>query len=372
MTRYLIKADTPELAMRRAKEAFGASAIVIDTQNKSVKSLEGMAVKSETHMVVSPGGAIPSEHLERVLSAGDITAVDQSAGVEQIRAEISRVERLIRSVERADQFLRATVDKHPLAGAMREAGVRPATMRGLREGAVAGDLPEFEANHDARKRLLARFRTSRITSLEQMRGPHVFMGASGSGKTSVVLSLAAELVQRGLRTAVVAIAPPHHGEVRRIEEAARALRLDAAVARDVDEVQGALAMYSNCDAVLIDTPCALRSIGAARQVLEKLGALKTVFKHHVVAANRGFEEVVDEVDACRRLGADYVVWAQLDLVSRPGRLLDVVMSRDLTTSLLSRRGEQGVDVEVATPTTLLVTSVPGVMEFEETSVGSEG
>ncbi len=350
--KYTIRARSLDIAMRRAREHFGANAVIVDTRNVTRKDATHMTMSAMVELTVIP----PSHVSVDAVQARDATyqilkpKTALGPGVRRIQDEIGRIERLIKTVERAGTRLRALDTGYPLADALVAAGATPDGVRML-ENLFEQHTPATNANDPgaAREHLAGLLRCTGAQSPAALTGAHVFMGSAGAGKTSLVIKLAAEMVRGGRRPAMVVAMPYHSGDVRRVEEAAYALMIDCVVARDYDEMEGALRLFSDADAVLVDTPCLLTRRGnAAARFFARLQDSDQMFKHDVTSMTSGIDFILGQLDLYRTYRCDYLALTRIDQARRCGHIVDLATGDGYTFSFVGYEEKEGPGVSVAT------------------------
>jgi hypothetical protein len=354
-----IRAKSFDEAMQYAKTKFGRSAIVVDTRTTRVKTRDGLGIKSVYELVIDPGfiqrpGSADVKIPAVIDLAGGVPSQSPSS-IDRVRNEIERIERLIHSVDNAEARLRSFDTAYPLNESLISGGVSDGAIRVLQSSyedrvpsTMHGD-PE-----SARLHLLDYFNCSKTTSVAGMSGPHVFLGTAGSGKTSLIIKLAAELVREGRSVAVVTAVPFHSGEIRRIEEAASALMTDAAVVNSYEELTRTLRLYGDKDTVLIDTPCMLsRRTRTATDFFNKLNAAQDMFKHMVCSLTSDSDLLYSELDLYQAWNCDFLALSRIDLVRKCGKIFDIVLHRGVTFSFVSYNEDDGPGLQLATPALLL-------------------
>ncbi len=88
-------------------------------------------------------------------------------------------------------------------------------------------------------------------------GPHLFAGATGAGKTTLVMSVAQALVRRGKRVQVVSLLTPEPARRTAVTWLAAEAGVRVTFADDRATLDAVLASTASLDALLFDTPCLL-------------------------------------------------------------------------------------------------------------------
>ncbi len=338
---FRVRARTLDVAMKRAREVFGADAVVVGTASVVRKLPDSLSVEPLVELLVEPARPVTADRL-RVREGADYEIVrpvpPEGERARRLRDDVERIERLIASVERASLRLGSLDADYPLLDPLLTAGVSADALRVLQarfEREAPGQTPEA-----AREHLLGLLRGSGARAFDAIRGAHVLLGAAGCGKTSMLIRVATEMVRAGRRPVIVAAAPYHRGEVRRIEEVASTLMIDAVVVRSRDELERALKLHADADAVLIDTPCVLsRARGEAGDVLAHLRESEVYFKHFVLSMTDDVDVLLGLLDLHRRWRCDFVALSRIDLARRCGKIVDVAVHHPVTFSFLSWAGD---------------------------------
>ena len=237
-------------------------------------------------------------------------------------------------------------DDYPLADALRAAGTTERTIRHLAGSfrlAVRGGDP----SPTAARRHLSRFvRGTKATSLVQMRGEHWFLGRAGTGKTSLVLYLAASLTRENLPCGIISVSPGHDGELQRLQSAERALGIPVRVVRSADELEVARESLVDRAVLLIDTPC---FVGQELPVTPPDRSQR----HLVVPLGEDRELMRSHLAHARNWQPDCVAITQMDLYPCPGRLVDLALEAGRPLSLVQGRHAGRLGVHVARGEALL-------------------
>jgi flagellar biosynthesis GTPase FlhF len=323
-----------------------------------------MGIQSVTELVINPGVPPRPELAHEFTKDIDLVGGTSKPPVqwERVRSEIERIERLIRSVESAEAKLRSFDTGYPLNEALIAGGVSDGSLRLLQNSYEENVPTAIRGEPDsARLHLLDYLKCASTRSFADISGPHVFLGSAGAGKTSLMIKLAAELAREGKTVAIVVAAPYHSGEIRRVEEAAAALMIDAVVANDYEELMRALRLYEDKDAVLIDTPCMLsRRHGAVTAMFEKLRSASNLFKHMVCSITNDADLLFSELDLYHAWDCDFLALSRIDLARKCGKIIEIVLHRDVTFSFVGFEEGDGPGIRLATPEMLLELVSPSV------------
>ncbi len=360
----VVRADDLAQALARVRLSFGRDALVLGTRTVTIPDPEALRPRTQVEVTVADPDALPRERMaeaggpatdwarayaqaERAAESADAAAFeptvtapsddDVSARVDRLNEIATRVRGL---ASRFDEEEADETSDYPLADALRAQGTTEATLRHLAGSfrlAVRGGDPTVTA---ARRHLSRFVRGTRAVDVSQIAGEHWFLGRAGSGKTTMLLYLAGALVQAGIRAGVVAVSPPHAGDVQRLRGAERALGVPVHFVDDEAGLRQARSELSAYAALLVDTPC---FIGQELPALPPDHAQR----HLVVPLGEDRELLRGHLDAARGWQADCLALSQMDLFPRPGRLVDLAVEAGRPISLLQGRQDGGLRVRVA-------------------------
>jgi flagellar biosynthesis GTPase FlhF len=373
----LIRAKTLELALKRARTEFGRDSMIVDTREVKAKDPEGMGIQSFVELTVIPRRTASRGPLDPQLEASSqvIEHVgSQSEYLQKLQKDIQRIEHLIRSITETEAKLKFFKEHFPIGEELLTSGVTHAGLRIL-QSTFEEKVPASERRNrtEALRHLAGYLHCTHARSFEEIAGPHLFLGAAGSGKTTLLIKLATMLANNGKTLAIVAAAPYHGGEVKRIEAAASALMCDAAVARDNAELERALEIYSNKDVVLVDTPCLMSQKRPAAALLFKyLEQRDDLYRHYVCSLTSDFDFLLSEIDLSRKWKSDYIALSKLDLAKRCGKIVDIALSRRITFSFVSFDHPSGIGIRIADPDVLIGLIAPSVGSTDKRKVQEGG
>lgn len=356
-----VRADDLTKALAKVRMTYGKDALVLGTKTVIVPDPQSLRPRRQVEVTVADpnaapaaaaaaGGASPwtQAYAEASTSAApetepEVDVSDVTFDDSELEARVDRIDTIAHTVRNLTSKLDGMNDEtpsYPLAAALRAQGTTEETIRHLAGSfglAVKGGDPSLTA---ARRHLSRFVRGTRAVELAHLRGEHWFLGRAGSGKTTLTLYLAGSLKAAGVDVDVVAVCPPHAGELERLRGAERALGLRVHVVRDRAELEQARAASSDADALLVDTPCfvgkelpLLPPDHAQRHLVVPLGEDRTLLRGHLDHAT-GWQ-------------ADCLALTQMDLYPRPGRLVDLAVESGRPISLLQGCTDGTIRVAVA-------------------------
>ncbi len=274
------------------------------------------------------------------------------AGADYARPSIEAIEKLFEDRlkvlhERLDQmdrrFESAIIGagqrwtSHPLFRQLLDQGLRPATLTRLFDRlADAGIAPDEEdeplrwAVAQELRRMLDATTPRRIT------GPQVFVGAGGTGKTSLVLKLARHPGFFGRhRTAVLYLLPEDEMEAlyHNPVDLYRRFGLPVQAVQTEQEMERALQRVQHFDQLLIDTPPLPTDEAAARRTLLRfkrlLGPIVPLHVHWVVDATRALDHATPRALQRLPLAPDGLALTHLDETRGWGRVAEWLMTFEM-------------------------------------------
>lgn len=353
--RRVFRAEDLPTALAEVRRVLGDTAMILGTRTVRVRGTDDLAPSEQVEVLVAepdhetPRG-VSDAYTARYLEAqGPAEEADPDPPADDLDERLQRVASLSREVGALSRELddrEAASEPHPLAPQLRVSGCTAATLHDLArsfERAAQGGDPTPTA---ARRHLSRWLRGTRTLRFEQVSGEHWFLGRAGSGKTSLVLQVAAELKRRGRRVGILALAPQHDGDLQRLRAAAEALDVPAGAAWDADEAEEAREGFERLDVLLVDTPCYLAHELAATPP-------DTAFRHLVVPLADDRVAVRDQLRRARGFEPDALAITQMDLFPRPGRLVDLTVEVERPVSFLLGRQEGNLVVRLSRGESLL-------------------
>lgn len=174
------------------------------------------------------------------------------------------------------------------------------------------------------------------------------IGPTGVGKTTTIAKLVSIYAHQGREVAVVTNDTYRIAAAEQIKRVAQLVGVPIRVCGRPEEMQKALADFSDRDLVLIDT--AGRSQKSPRrleELKEVLAAAKPDETHLVVSMTTQPETVVDVAERFAPCGYDHLVITKLDEAVKAGVVLDVLARVQTDLSFVTTGQEIPRDIEVA-------------------------
>ncbi len=303
---------TPGEAMKKAREALGEEARLVHARRVSgpddpvpayeVTATAGVAAEAPADALA--GIRRDLEELKGLLHA----RAAAPAVVAAAEAASARRDEPDREEEGwIDRLRRRGMTRSPAERMVREAEPGKGTLAGSITEAVTA---EIAAHADAR-RLGAR--------------STIVVGPTGSGKTTTIAKLAAELVQRGVRPILVTTDGESVTGEDALTRVAHALELRIETAFFTGQLSALAERLSRRDILLVDTPGrAPWSADGLDGLAEIVRAVDDAEVLLVLPAGTDGDEARALSEAFGTLGVHRVVLTKLDELARPARLVDLV------------------------------------------------
>lgn len=347
----VVEAPTLKDALRQVRQRYGEDARVIRSRTLTRRQPDGLGSQKVVEVLVEPdnGGRGPRQEQGRPARQphpwGNLTG--------EIAAEVERIESLVQQIAR-DQARGAgmgpAAPRNRLAAALVQAGADPEVVGRLADRCRA----ETGAPVDDRAALLDYLTGTLPTGRGDWRevgGTHVFLGASGSGRTTLLLAVAARMAADQRQVLVLSLMPRHGGEVRRLQAEAAAHGYDAAVIQNPRQLAKARDHLAGYDVVLIDAPALGEGLdlGPCRDVI----ADPAFHRHLVFPIDRDLADADQVLEQARSLHCDWLALTRLDQTERRAKTLNLLDRLPLPVSLLASAQGPGGEPQLATPGLLL-------------------
>lgn len=349
----VVEAPTLKDALRQVRQRYGEDARVIRSRTLNRRQADGYGREKVVEVLVEPAG---ESRRPRQLNLGAAAATSHPwqnlAG--EIASEVERIEGLVRQITR-DQNRQAGSPslRNPLATALVNAGASLDTISRLGErcSAETGARPEDQA---ALLDYLVRHLATGRGDWEDMGGTHVFLGPSGSGRTELLLRIAANLNAAGRQVLVLSLLPRHTGEVRRLQAEAAQHGYDAAIIQKPRQLASAREHLDRYDVVLVDapgfdTPLQDGADAMCRDIVSNPG----FHRHLVFPMDRDVMDADRILDQARAWNCDWLALTRLDQTRRRAKLLDLVDQLPLAVSAVGGLDWPHDEPRLATPRWLM-------------------
>ena len=230
---------------------------------------------------------------------------------------------------------RLRAPRYPLTGSRHLAGLPVEDRARLGRAFRAATSPRaWRSRTAALAHLESLLPTWPLDDLTEMQGIHAFLGAAGTGKTTLALKVAHRLTQAGQRVGLIALFPHSPERLAAFREAALRVPAPALFAQTEAQLDEAATTLRRCDTILIDTPCLLSEPARSRHIarLRLLKHPSTVLHyclclHHARAFRRR------EMAAAAAHGVDFLALSHVDLAPGPGTLLSLQLHTPKPISL---------------------------------------
>jgi flagellar biosynthesis GTPase FlhF len=364
----VFRATTLKEAYRKVKMILGDQAVILGSRKVTQRQNMGLGQEHLIEVLAAPpgtpGGPLvwPEHgHSEAPRPAAQQAhggSIDSAAELERsLELEVERIEELVRAIGdevQSSQKRSALLQANPLAETLMESGVQTETMEKLltRFTSETGKSPQDRV--EALNWITDNLRASNC-EWEGFYGCHAFLGMPGSGRTSLVLEVAARLKTLGRKTLVLMVMPEDSSEVRRLQTAASKLGFDGAVIQKPGQLTRSAHHLERYEAVLVDMPALNSRDMAPGAALHSWLAGNASFHRHLVLPLDGDPgELPSLVATARDWQMDWLAVSRCDLSAQAGKILEFQDRLPLPYSLLSQRGDNGGnEIEIASSDSLV-------------------
>jgi hypothetical protein len=314
-------------AFKRVRQEFGPEAVIAGSRSRSRRKSQGWGTDTVVEVLVETSGTTGRPLRPTCESPSDLTR--------EIRYQVERMERLVQDICVAESPAsdgEVWSEKNPLAEHLVNNGASP--------GAVTKLLTRFasETGHSRQDRTealvwLTGYLDTGEGSLPEWSGHHAFLSEHSADRLDPVLHLAGTLTEIGRRVLVVSVLPDPHREEPRLKAMAATAGYDAAVVRDIGQLEDMEDHLDGYDHVLLDLP----SLADPRMTDEGpihswLAANENFHRHLSVPMDRDFQDLDDLREAVRSWNCDWLALTRVDGTRRAAKLLDLVESIPLPIS----------------------------------------
>lgn len=343
----VVEAPSLKEALRLVRQRYGEQARVIRSRTVTRRQPGGLGQVKTVEVLIQPGERESRSRPQPGSAPRPAAAAARLAG--EMAAEVDRIEALVRKISARQAGvggLRRCRD-NPVAESLVAAGAEPGVVVRLCERCQA-ETGAGPRDHQALLGYLRRNLPTVRGGWADMAGMHVFLGAAGSGRTELVLRLAARLGESGRTVLVLSLLPRHAGEVRRLQAVAAAAGFDAAVIQKARQLAAAADHLADYDVVLLDAPAFGDGVGEDERDLHRFIIQNDAFHRHLVfPLDRDLLDSQELVAAARHWNCDWLALSRLDQTRRRGKLLNLLDRLPLPVSLLNAAGGERDGLQLA-------------------------
>jgi len=323
----VVTGPTLSEAFRRVRQEFGPDAVIAGSRTRSRRRSSGWGSDSVVEVLVETS-PVP-------LPLGRDTEILPGELTEEVKRQVERVERLVEDICQGGPPVQSqdnVLAGNPLAAHL--------VAGGASIGAVVRLLTRFAGetglSRDDRPGALAWLSQNLDTGhcpLEEGEGHHVFLGEHAADRLDLVLQLAGSFTEKGRRVLVVAVLPDPDRDEPRLKNKAAAAGHDAAVVRDIGQLQDMKDHLEGYDHVFLDLPClADPRMNDQGPIHGWLASHEHFHRHLSVPMDRDFDDLDDLREAARSWNCDWLALTRLDGTRRPAKLLDLMENIPLPVS----------------------------------------
>ncbi len=323
----VVTGPTLSEAFKRVRQEFGPEAVISGSRTRSRRKGKGLETEKVFEVLVETGNPLSRE----------TDSYDEDL-TEEIRREVERLEQMVQEICRT--------------------GIAPTEEEHLASGnPLAEHLVENGASQGAVDRLLTRFAgetgTSRNdrpgaiawlmgylgagkTELADWEGNHVFLAEHAAERLGLVLHLARRMVEIGRKVLVISVLPDPDRDEPRLKNMASAAGYDAAVVRNVDQLQDMEAHLPGYDLVFLDLPGLTdHHLAEGGPIHSWLASNEKFHRHLLLPMDRDFQDLDDLREAVRSWNCDWLALTRVDGTRRAAKLLDLIDSIPLPISFMA-------------------------------------
>ena len=351
--------DEKEL-LKRIRADLGADAVILHSAFEKPKGLLGVFRRARMEIVAGGGFKIVKDFANgKTAPTGETPAPAPGLAPESLKREIADIKRLI--AETQDLVARRggggidgpqeLAEEYAALAATRVSEKLAQRMAAQIKAKLPPEALRDRARIRASIRGLVRemVRCTEGIALKPGRCVKVaFVGPTGVGKTTTIAKLISIYAHRGKEVGVITNDTYRIAAAEQIRRVAQRVGVPIRVCPRPQEIEAALAEFSNRDLVLIDT--AGRSQKNAQrmdELKEVLAAVKPDETHLVVSMTTQPETIVDVAERFASCGYDRLVVTKLDEALKVGVVLDVLSRVQAELSFITTGQEIPRDIEVA-------------------------
>jgi len=359
---HRIRDRSLEKALQKVKRRFGPDAMIQETREVNVRKENSLGIEKMYEISVLDG-----EGAQQELTSGPQPSFqvqfpegirgDEVGLVSKLRKQISRLESLNSSCREIHSRLKRTISgraDYPLYDQLIEKGVFVNVVNAIMESYFnrAGRNGEV-SGRSALEHIRRNLKTVDTDSWEEISGTHIFVGAAGSGKTTVVCKLAGRLSERGRKVKVISLFPRNLRDLGGFEIFNDSSGVEVVVAKDLSELDSLLSGWRS-DTVLIDSPCVLSDERmASRRFAEFVRDIEGAYLNYVFEASAGIMRLRRELAVFDWLCGDFAVLNKYDLVEGKGAFLNLIPEKQLVFSFINDSSEFETGLEIISDDLLL-------------------
>ena len=335
-------------AFKRVRQEFGPEAVISGSRTRSRRKSSGWGTEKVVEVLVETPGAPCSQPRGFGSQAVDLTG--------EIRHEVERLEQMVEDICRTGNNPTENeqhASGNPLAEHLIENGASPDAVDRLLTR-YAGETGQPRNDRPGAIAWLAGYLGTGAGILEDWEGNHAFLGEHAADRLDMVLHLARLLTKAGRRVLVVLVFLDPDRDEPRLKNMAAAAGHDAAVVRDVGQLQDMDSHLAGYDMVLLDLPGLMDHELAEGGPLHRwLASNENFHRHLLMPMDRDFLDLNDLTEATRSWNCDWLALTRLDGTRRAAKLLDLIDSIPLPVSFMAENAVGEGLFTSATPELLL-------------------
>ncbi len=341
----VVTGSTLSEAFKNVRREFGPEAVISGSRTRSRRRRSGWGTEQVIEVLVESGDSMTRESKS---FSDDVTG--------EIRYEVERLERMaedICSTTAADTGDASQATTNPLAAYLVEKGASQGSVDRMLTR-FAGETGNPRNDRPGAIAWLTGYLGTGKAELGDWAGNHVFLGEHAEDRLGLVLHLAGHLTEAGRRVLVVSVLPDPDRDEPRLKKLAQTSGYDAAVVREIGQLQDMESHLSGYDHVFLDLPGLTdHRLVEGGAVHNWLASNEKFHRHLMMPMDRDFQDLDELRTAARSWNCDWIALTRLEGTRRAAKILDLIDRIPLPISFLSDHAMGEGILAAATPELLL-------------------
>jgi len=323
----VVTGPTLSEAFKRVRQEFGSEAVISGSRTRSRPKGNGSETEKVFEVLVETGDPLSRE-----------TDTNEENLTEEIRQEVERLERMVHEIcrtETAPTEEESTASGNPLAEHLVENGASQNAVDRLLTR-FAGETGKPRNDRPGAIAWLMGYLGTGPGDLAGWEGNHVFLCEHDADRLHLVLHLARRMAETDRRVLVISVLPDPDRDEPRLKNMASAARYDAAVVRNVDQLQDMEDHLAGYDLVFLDLPGLTdHHLAEGGSIHRWLASNPKFHRHLLMPMDRDFLDLDDLREDARSWNCDWLALTRLDGTRRAAKLLDLIDSIPLPISFMA-------------------------------------
>ena len=376
MKLYTFTAETPSKALKKAQNACGMDALVVNTKmiKKKTLSSEGLyevvvAVEDDKKVDKTPtlDNKKITQNQKIVKQIKDIDSLSLEEGTTASN-EIKRLEESLESVnarlaELQELFLQTQKNKElalppefkEIYNKLLRSGINKEDVDEIVGESIKYMPTYMKSSNETINRYFKVLLKKIIPTKKEQKSTKqrviMFVGPTGVGKTTTLAKLAARysILEYNYKVGIITLDTYRIGAVEQLYQYAKMMKLPIEDVVNVDDFKEAIHRFSNMDIILID------SVGSSQYDRQKLKKIKEfvdstnieIEVNLVLSSTSKYEDLEDTYNSFKFLGLKNMIVTKLDESKKYGNIFSLIKKIKLPVSYFSTGQEVPDDIRVA-------------------------